>query len=342
MKNRILATPLLTLAFIVLATIVNSQELKVSDYKIAPLDISARENVVYDPNGDACAIIKTRTGIQDIKFSSDLEIIRAEFRNGEYWIWVPPGTRKISMEAPDFPMIEFTLPEYTEKFNVYIIFLSAVLPERTLYRPPRTVSFDSKPSHAEVFINDIYFGSTPLTMNIPFDVFKYRIQLKTYLTETASDTITDKPQSHFCKLRKDPKGTRFYALTTAGMTLKDNNFLWGFNVGTLGKFGSSLSVNMYNPGSEDSGYLRFALGINPRLNPNIFLSTGLGLSTTGLGESNSLINVGLIFRTNKRVLINISSNIIFGQSHLDESGHQATKHIIYDSTDLNFGIGYNF
>ena len=53
-----------------------AQEFKVSDFKSLHFDVSARENPVLDANGDACAMIKIRTGLTDLKFSSDHEIIK--------------------------------------------------------------------------------------------------------------------------------------------------------------------------------------------------------------------------------------------------------------------------
>jgi hypothetical protein len=341
MKNKNLAILLLVPGLSVLTIIVNSQELKVSDYKIAPLDISARENVVYDPNGDACAIIKARTGIQDMKFSSDLEIKKVEFHDGEYWLWVPPGTHKIGMEAPDFPKIEFTLPDYTAEFNVYIIFLTAVLPETTVYKPAKTVSFITKPAGAEVFINDIFYGFTPLAMNIPFEIFRYRVQSKTFIPETAADTITDKPLDYYFKLKKDPRGTRFYAMAGGGVVLSEKDLLWGFSIGTLGKIGSSFTVSLHKPDSEELRHMSFVFGINPRITDNIFICTGLGFAYIR-SEYFNVVNAGITLRTNKRLLFNLNSNLLFYQSHYNSLSQSHKKRLVYQTNDLSLGIGYNF
>jgi hypothetical protein len=263
------------------------------------------------------------------------------------------------MEAPDFPKIEFTLPEYTEEFNVYIIFLTAVLPEKTVYKPANTVSFDSKPRNSEVFINDVFYGLTPITMNIPNEVFEYKVQLKTFITETATDTIMGKPREYYFKLRKDPKATRFYSIITGGVVLKENKMLWGFNIGTLGKIGSSFSVYLHKPGPgeapgiypDTTGMLvipsasdrreRFVFGINPRITNKIFISTGIGFAYSSSRYSN-ILNAGLIIRTNNRILFNLNTNLLFSKSHFDDFGNYSKNHLVYDATDLNFGVGYNF
>jgi len=114
---------------IILSIKISAQEIKVTDFRVEPRDISARENAVKDANGDACALIKTRTGLQNLKFSSDLGILKIENHEGEYWLWVSPNTKQINIEADGIGKLEYKLPAYAEQYNVYVIFLTAILPD---------------------------------------------------------------------------------------------------------------------------------------------------------------------------------------------------------------------
>ncbi len=66
----------------------HSQDLRVGEFKRLPNDISAREHRVNDVNLEACAIIKVRTGLNNVKFFSNLSVEKVERRSGEYWVWV--------------------------------------------------------------------------------------------------------------------------------------------------------------------------------------------------------------------------------------------------------------
>jgi hypothetical protein len=318
-----------------------SQELKIGDFKSLPLDVSARENPVFDANGDACAIIKTRTGIQGIKFASDLEIKKIELRDGEYWLWVPPGTHIISIETSDFPKIEFTLPNYTEEFNVYIIYLSAILPGKTVYTPPRTVSFLTKPRKAEVYINNIFYGFTPVQINTPYDQFEYKLKKKKYLFMEGTDSIIDRPLLISRKLKRDPQAKGLFLLASSGVGFHENGIFWGMSIGKLGRTGGYFTLMARIPDKTLMFYelrsVLFVGGINQKIAKNFFLNLGIGSTNVSIPPETFVFNAGLILRTSNRLLLNFgATSIIWDPFHTKGFEYK------FDELDINFGLGYNF
>lgn len=214
---------------------ISAQEIKVTEFRSAPRDISARENAVLDANGDACALIKTRTGLQNITFSSDLGIIRSENHEGEYWLWVSPNTSHIKIVADGVGNLEYKLPTMAEEYSVYIIFLSAVLPDKIIYKNGNTIRLISKPSVAQLYLDSTFMGNTPININIPSDTIKYEIRKEKFTPVKGNFVYADLQKEFSVTLKKDPEAQRmFFSINCVaskyGMPL-------GIQAGTIGKTG---------------------------------------------------------------------------------------------------------
>ncbi len=280
----------------------SSRKLILNDFRVVPLDISAREKAVYDPNGDGCAIIKVRIGITDVKFNSDLEIRKTEWQNGEYWLWVSPGTKKIYVEAPDFPEIEYEFTHIAEALTVYVLNISAELPEHAeiRYKTINSLSFKTIPEKADIYINDLYFGKSPLALSVPFDTFEYKITKKTFLPEIHSDSIQNNNLEYMIRLEKDPYARRFFTMASVGFSsTKWDGIIYGINLGYSGRtgiYGSYYFSREYNSSKgfsdvpEDSeppenartfsNRSRLCLGLTVQEYSFLFLNFGLGLASS--------------------------------------------------------------
>lgn len=219
---------------------ISAQEIKVTEFRSDPRDISARENVVYDANGDACALIKTRSGLQNLKFSCDLGIHKIENHDGEYWLWVSPNTRQINIEAEGIGKLQYKLPSFTEEYNVYVIFLTAILPDKILYQSINTFKIETNPSKAEVYINKAFLGHSPLNINIPDTSFKYKIRKKGWTSETGDFTYNEIRNELFIPLEKDPKANSVFLIASCGGNKFGTPF-FGFQTGMIGKTGWYIS-----------------------------------------------------------------------------------------------------
>jgi len=220
---------------------ISAQEIKVTEFRSNPRDISAREHTVYDANGDACAIIKTRTGLQNLKFSGDLEIRKIENHSGEYWLWVSPNTKMITIEAEGIGRLQYQLPAFTEEYNVYVIFLTAVLPDKILYKNINSVRVETSPKKAEVYIDKTFLGYSPLDINVSKDTFLYEIRKKKYISETGSFIYSEIQKELFVKLKKNPEENRMYFTTYCSGGNKYYTPFFGFETGMIGRAGWYIS-----------------------------------------------------------------------------------------------------
>ncbi len=294
-----------------------AQEIKVTEFRVATADISGRENVVFDANGDACALIKVRTSLKNLQFSCDLEIRKIESHEGEYWLWISPNTSKIYFDEEGFSKIEYILPQLAESYNVYIIFLLVLLPDKILYKNIYSVQVSTNPKKAEIYSNKIFLGYSPIDININSDTFHYEIRKKKYYTVNDNYEFNkDKPEI-IVSLKKNPdENWMFLNLYISG----GNNYyppFFGFETGVIGKTGwyisitppiirrsiATINLNRENPlivntqnflkvvGEPSEGYyirlkdinnnfyrhFRLKAGITQKIFKNAYLKAGLGL-----------------------------------------------------------------
>ena len=220
---------------------ISAQEIKVTEFRSNPRDISARENTVYDANGDACAIIKTRTGLQNLKFSGDLEIRKIENHSGEYWLWVSPNTKIITIEAEGIGRLQYQLPAFAEEYNVYVIFLTAVLPDKIIYKNINSLRVETSPKKTEVYIDKIFMGYSPLDINISSDTFQYEIRRRKYITGAGNFIYSETRKNLFVKIKKNPEENRMYFTIYCGGGNKYTTPFFGLETGMIGKTGWYIS-----------------------------------------------------------------------------------------------------
>jgi hypothetical protein len=229
-----------SIILVILTLNLYSQEIRVGEFKSLPLDVSARENPVFDANGDACAIIKIRTGLDSLKFSGDLEIRRIGKHEGEFWLWVSPMTHKIKIESEGNIMLQYEMPVFAQESAVYIINLIVTLPDKIVIRESHTVKILTKPHKAEIYINDKYMGHSPIDFSTTDDIFGYEIRKKKYSTCNSSFEIKDNLNELLVQLDRDPKANRMFAsLFTGGNKL--GTLFYGIKVGQMGKTGWYVS-----------------------------------------------------------------------------------------------------
>ncbi len=219
---------------------ISAQEIKVTEFHKDLKDISARVNAVYDANGDACALIKTRTGLQNLEFSCDLEIRKIEYHDGEYWLWVSPNTQQINIEAEGIGKLEYKLPSFTEEYTVFVISLSAVLPDKIIYKDIRYFQIETKPPKAEVYSNKVFMGYSPMNISISSDTFQYEIRKKKHSTVTGEFLFNEIQSKLLVSLKKDPVINRIFMTSYIGINKYKTPF-FGLQSGTIGKTGWYVS-----------------------------------------------------------------------------------------------------
>jgi hypothetical protein len=309
---------LLILILLQVSAFLWAQELLLNSFKLSLTDISGRENQVLDLNNEPCALLKVRTGVGDLKFSSNLSIERTEQKEGEYWIWVSPKTTVIKIFGPDLPLTEIKLPTAVESNNVYILILTVVYPERIIYRDvyDSYVSFTSKPSQAEVYINDVFQGTTPLKIAIPEGNYSFSLKKEKYLTVSGIDSIVSKISEKEVQLELDQKHKRFYTSISAGYI--DGAGIAGITFGRIGRTGWYASAKFsYTNVSPDVGISNTVSGYSDRFMPLKEDVKNYWYETSPFGFSNILLlSAGLNQQVARKLFLNIGAGYSQNNSYI--------------------------
>ncbi|OQX97876.1 MAG: hypothetical protein B6I20_11860 [Bacteroidetes bacterium 4572_117] len=91
---------LTTILSFLLATITLAQKIKVKSFNPLPNDLTARvDKPVTDQNGEKCALIKIETTQTGFAFEGgSLGITKTVNKIGEIWVYVPRGSKKITIK----------------------------------------------------------------------------------------------------------------------------------------------------------------------------------------------------------------------------------------------------
>ena len=76
-----------------------AQQFDVTRFRQLPHDLSASVSPVTDLNGYGCALVKV-VGSSAFAFSSPLGIVKREDHTGEIWLYLPMGSRRITLKHP--------------------------------------------------------------------------------------------------------------------------------------------------------------------------------------------------------------------------------------------------
>lgn len=104
-----------------------AQEFRVASFSLLESDLTARVNPVFDLNGDACALIKV-TGDSRFDFSGPLGIVKRTDRTAEILLYVPAGTKQLTISHPSWGMFRnYALPMTLEGRNTYEMILESLV-----------------------------------------------------------------------------------------------------------------------------------------------------------------------------------------------------------------------
>lgn len=104
-------TILLTICFF---TTVYSQTLQLKEFVQKELDLSARIHRRKDENGDTCALVKVQLALPEAKFEGMI-IGKTELRVSTYWVYMSPGSKRMSISVPGFLPLDIEFAKYNIK-----------------------------------------------------------------------------------------------------------------------------------------------------------------------------------------------------------------------------------
>ncbi|MEI7831549.1 MAG: hypothetical protein WCI31_17350 [Prolixibacteraceae bacterium] len=119
------------------------------------MDLDARVNSpLKDQNGDICALIKIVTSETGFSWDGDqLGIVKAETKTGEYWLYVPFGSKRLTIKHPKYGLLrDYLYPEPVEKACVYELVVSTC--EKIHDQVIVSLTSNVIPEDAEIYFNN--------------------------------------------------------------------------------------------------------------------------------------------------------------------------------------------
>lgn len=98
----------------VMALSAYARQFEVASFRHLPNDVTAFITPVRDLNDNPCALLKVEAA-PEFAFSTPLGIVKREDHTGEVWLYVPAGTRKLTLKHPQWGVLrDYLLPERVE------------------------------------------------------------------------------------------------------------------------------------------------------------------------------------------------------------------------------------
>ncbi len=180
-------------------------EMSVRQFYLAETDLDANTagTMMYDQNGEVCAIIKLETSLDGFTFDvGSLGVRDVKRVGGELWIYVPFGIRRITLSHPQLGVIrDYPFPVRIERARTYIMKLNAKLGNRVYDNDHRQeLILQVTPADAEVMINGM---SVPLdsagrfSQELAFGLYDVTVQRKDYHTVTFQQQIDNLEMAHY-------------------------------------------------------------------------------------------------------------------------------------------------
>ena len=175
----------------------NAQQISVRSFKALPNDQAARiTHPVTDQNGEKCALVKVVTNQSGFVWEGGmLGITKKINKTGEYWLYVPRGSKKITIKHEQLGVLrDYIYPVSIREATVYEMVLTTgevktVVEEKKI--PSRWLVIKSNPPGARVFINDKLAGSTPFQRKYKVGSYTYRLEKNLYHNTAGKVTLED-------------------------------------------------------------------------------------------------------------------------------------------------------
>lgn len=125
--------------------------------------------IVYDKNGNKCALIKVETTLDGLSFNTgsiNSEVVKVQQNNAEIWVYVEEGTKRLTISHLTYGSLsKFDLGNSLERGKTYILRLGLNKSPSIKSAVYGSVAITSTPSNADVFIDSLHVGKTPLVIS---------------------------------------------------------------------------------------------------------------------------------------------------------------------------------
>lgn len=168
--------------------------IKVVRFERLTRDLMASTRPVKDINGQICGIIKIETNDSLFIFEPNYGVIEEQKKPGERILYVPAGTKSISIRHPQFVMLRnYLLPEKIDSKATYILSIDHKKRDNTLYTDYELVA---NVEGADVFVDDVFYGVTPFHKRIPYGKHYFVLKANKY-QPAGKELIVQGPHQKF-------------------------------------------------------------------------------------------------------------------------------------------------
>ena len=184
----------LLLVFAITPVLLYSQNISVKSFRQLPNDLDARVTApLTDQNGDVCAIIKVVSTQTGFTFEGgQLGIVKTVQKTAETWVYVPYGTKRISISHPLLGMLrDYMFPEPIEKAVVYELVLTTgkviTTVEETI--ESQWLLITPEPADAMVYLDDQFIKNGTYQSKLKPGSYTYRVEAPLYHSEAGKIVI---------------------------------------------------------------------------------------------------------------------------------------------------------
>lgn len=166
-----------------------AQEISVVSFTPLENDMTARtSSPERDVNGELSALLKIVTVESGFIFEGgSLGIVKTKQREGEWWVYVPAGARRLTIRHAQLGVMrDYAYPTPIVGGSVYEMKLVhgeievRVREQRIL---TEFVMLDSEPDGADVYLNNELMGKTPFRAEQPEGRYEWRLERELYLSD---------------------------------------------------------------------------------------------------------------------------------------------------------------
>jgi formylglycine-generating enzyme required for sulfatase activity len=188
------------MCFIMLSPLLMAQNIIVQSFQLDEMDLTANTtgSIVYDLNGDKCALIKVETTQKGFTFDGGmLGVMKVDDSHvGEIWVYVPDKLSHLSIAHPQLGMLRnYDLGQSVKKGRTYILKLSTGTVQTKVQQTVMSqyLVFKVTPKDAAVRVNnEAWFVSDGSASKfVPFGSYEYRVSSNLYHPEVGRVEVND-------------------------------------------------------------------------------------------------------------------------------------------------------
>ncbi|ACF14822.1 PEGA domain protein [Chloroherpeton thalassium ATCC 35110] len=192
---------LVLVVLLLLAVSTANAQLSVTSFKALPEDETAQIiSPVFDMNGQKCALIKIVTSESNFAFEGGmLGITDVLKETGEYWVYVPQGSKKITIKHDKYGVLRnYIYPESIQSAAVYEMVLSTGSVSSSagvLYEELKDdgvlLLVQTDPSDAAFYVDDTYIGKTAVQWKFKKQKYIYQLVKENYQSKVGVLDLTN-------------------------------------------------------------------------------------------------------------------------------------------------------